>query len=226
MDLSFIIEDVVKEGIAKAKEAYRLLVDLHEHLMVKKVQIANTESEDEEYLGKADNDWYEVVRLKAAYESQFKEKKPDILAGGSPSMGVSASASPGLKLKKIEVRQFSGQRREYAAWKRDFKEIVLTGRPDAEIGAILKSSIPCEYLYLFDNLSLSEHSKMMEVLDAKFGKPKLIVDETVAEMERIKPIQNDQGFISFVQKIDKIKKDLSELGSVCVVRNQSLTVVF
>ena len=118
-----------------------------------------------------------MVRLKAAYESQSKEKKPEVLAGGSSS--VSAGSSPGLKLKKIEVRQFSGQRREYAAWKRDFKEIVLTGRPDAEIGAILKSSIPYKYLYLFDNLSLSEHSKMMEVLDAKFGKPKLIVDETV-----------------------------------------------
>ena len=220
MDLSFIIEDVVKEGIAKAKEAYRLLVDLHEHLMVKKVQIANTEIEDEEYLAKADNDWYQVVRLKAAYESHSKEKKPEVLAGGSSS--VSAGSSPGLKLKKIEVRQFSGQRREYAASKRDFKEIVLTGRPDAEIGAILKSSIPYKYLYLFDNLSLSEHSKMMEVLDAKFGKPKLIVDETVAEMERIKPIQNDQEFISFVQKIDKIRRDLSELGMEGEVQNQTV----
>ena len=47
LDLSLIIEDVVKEAIAKAKEAYRDLVDLHEHLMVKKVQIANTEIEDD-----------------------------------------------------------------------------------------------------------------------------------------------------------------------------------
>ena len=104
MDLSFIIEDVVKEGIAKAKEAYRLLVDLHEHLMVKKVQIANTEIEDEEYLGKADNDWYEVVRLKAAYESQSKEKKPEVLAGGSSSVSAGKSRSQAEKDRGSSVQ--------------------------------------------------------------------------------------------------------------------------
>ena len=63
---------------------------------------------------------------------------------------------------------------------------------------------------------------MFEILDAKFGKAKLIVDETVAEMKKIKPIQSDQEFISFVYKIDKIKRDLSELGMQTEIQNQTV----
>ena len=55
--------------------------------------------------------------------------------------------------------------------KRDFKDVVdVPGRPPAEIGFTLKSCIPLKYHYLFDNLSLSEHTKMFEILENKFDK--------------------------------------------------------
>ena len=93
-----------------------------------------------------------------------------------------------MKLKKLEARHFIGQRCEYAAWKRDFKEVVVVpGLPQAEIGLALKSCIPLKYHYLFDNLSLSEHEKMLEILDDKFRKARLIIDETIDDMEKIKP---------------------------------------
>ena len=66
---------------------------------------------------------------------------------------VSTSSPSYLKLKKLEVRQFSGQRREYAAWKRDFCDVVIVPeRPAAEIGLTLKSCVPEKFLYLFDNM--------------------------------------------------------------------------
>ena len=132
-------------------------------------------------------------------------------------------ASSYLKLKKFEVRHFSGQRREYSAWKRDFREIVVVpGRPDSEIGFTLKSSIPQKYHYLFDNISLAEHSKMFTILDEKFGKARLIIDETVAEMERIKPVTNDKEFVVFVDKIEKIYRDLNELSLTSEIHNASV----
>ena len=61
---------------------------------------------------------------------------------------------------------------------------------------------------------------MFEVLDAKFGKAKLIVDETVAEMKKIKPIQSEQEFISFVHKTSKYVRFNGEIRlwkfSVCL----------
>ena len=137
--------------------------------------------------------------------------------------GEATASSSYLKLKKFEVRHFSGQRREYSAWKRDFREIVVVpGRPDSEIGFTLKSSIPQKYHYLFDNISLAEHSKMFTILDEKFGKARLIIDETVAEMERIKPVTNDKEFVIFVDKIEKIYRDLNELSLTSEIQNASV----
>ena len=91
-------------------------------------------------------------------------------------------------MKKLEARHFSGQRREYAAWKRDFLDVVaVPGRPGAKRGFTLKSCIHLKRHYLFDNLSLSEHEKMLEILVDKFSKACLIINETIADMEKIEP---------------------------------------
>ena len=166
-----------------------------------------------------------MIRLQGAYEAKTKEKKFNVAANSAIAglSGEDLGAGSYLKLKKLEARHFSGQRREYAAWKRDFKDVVVVpGRPEAEIGFTLKSCIPAKYHYLFDNLSLSEHSKMFEILDNKFGKARLIVDETVAEMERMKPVTNDQDFVIFVEKIDKIQRDLSELKMENEIQNSTV----
>ena len=118
LDFSLISEKWVNEILTKAKEAYRDLVDLHEHYLAN-----NTDKEDEDYLAKADEDYGEIIRMEELFESKTKERKPNV-AAAEGSAKVSSSGSY-LKLKKYEVRSFSGQRREYAAWKRDFKEIVM-----------------------------------------------------------------------------------------------------
>ena len=128
-----------------------------------------------------------------------------------------------LKLKKLEAKSFSGQRREYAAWKRDFKDVVVVkGRPETEIGFTLKSCVPSKYHYLFDNLSLSEYEKMFEILDNKFGEPQFIVDETVAEIKKMRQVANDHEFVIFVDKIDKIRRDLSELKVEQEIENRTV----
>ena len=98
-----------------------------------------------------------------------------------------------LKLKKLEAKHFSGQRRKYAAWKHDFCDVAnVPGRPAAEIGYTLKSCIPQKFLYLFDNLALSEHGRMLDILDENFGKARFIIDDTVNEMEKMKPVTTDK----------------------------------
>ena len=125
-------------------------------------------------------------------EKLIREHGDSVSSGPVGPESMSGGPSQYLKLKKLEARHFSGQRREYAAWKRDFMDVVVApGRPAAEIGFTLKSCIPIKYHYLFDNLSLSEHAEMLSILDNKFGKARLIVDETLAEMEKLKLVTND-----------------------------------
>ena len=73
LDLSLISEDVVKEILVKANEAYRDLVNLHEHYFAKKTGIVDTDEEDDKYLVKADEDYYEIIRLEGLYKSRIKE---------------------------------------------------------------------------------------------------------------------------------------------------------
>ena len=128
-----------------------------------------------------------------------------------------------MKLEKLEVRQFSGQRREYTAWKHDFCDVgIVPGRPAAEIGLTLKSCVPEKFLYLFDNLSLSEHAEMMKILDEKFGKARLVIDDTVNELEKMRPVTTDKDFIVFVDKLEKIQRDLSELKMESEIQNSTV----
>ena len=68
LDLSLISEDLMKEILVKAKEAYRDLVDLHEHYLAKKTGIVDTDKEDEEYLVRADEDYCEIIKLEGLYK--------------------------------------------------------------------------------------------------------------------------------------------------------------
>ena len=68
LDLSLISEKVVREILVKAKEAYRDLVDLHEHYLAKKTGIVDTDKEDEEYLVRADEDYCEIIKLEGLYK--------------------------------------------------------------------------------------------------------------------------------------------------------------
>ena len=63
----------MKEILVMANEAYRDLVDLHEHYLAKKTVIVNTDEEDGKYLVKADEVYYEIIRLEGLYKSQTKE---------------------------------------------------------------------------------------------------------------------------------------------------------
>ena len=109
----------------------------------------------------------------------------------------------------MEAPGFSGACREFAAWKRDFNSIVnVTGRPAVEIGATLKSCIPKKYHYLFEGLSFEEHDEMMSRVENKFGKVRVIVDEVVGEIRKMKPVVDSKGFVSFAEKLDRVDREM------------------
>ena len=130
---------------------------------------------------------------------------------------------PNIVKLKVTPPVFSGKCREFAVFKRDFDTIVnVADRGDVEIGALLKESIPNKWKYLLDKVELSDHKQMMSILAAKFGRARVIVDECTTEIRNMKVITSDKEFISFVEHMDKVKRDLEQLDLLSDIVNTTV----
>ena len=166
-----------------------------------------------------------IKKFEASDKKMLAESAPSPIISGDASItapGGHSSDSNVLKIK-VSAPKFSGKSREFAVFMRDFNSIVAVDKRSAvEIGALLKESIPTEYRYLIDNFELSEHKQMMSALSDKFGRSRVIVDECTAEIKRMKKLTNDADFIKFVNHLDKLKRDLSQLNLLSDVANTTV----
>ena len=138
---------------------------------------------------------------------EFNEKERQSTSFSHNSTVNQTQSNSFLKLKKLSAPKFSGLSREFAKFRRDFNTIVVVdGRHDVEIGATLKESVPQRWHHLIDNLALDQHKEMMKILTTKFGSSRVIVDEIVSEIKRMKLVTSDQMFVQFVDSIDKIQR--------------------
>ena len=128
-----------------------------------------------------------------------------------------------IKMNKVECPKFSGYPRDFAQFKDEFESIVaVPGRQDNEVGVQLRNAIPKKYVHLINNLELADYKGMMEVLVGEFGASYLVVDDVVAQIERIKPIINDRTFLDFTEKMEKIQRDLKALNLVEEIANSAM----
>ena len=90
--------------------------------------------------------------------------------------------------------------------------VKVPGRADIEVGTNLKNAVPEKYLHLISHLSTSDHVGMMNVLEEKFGKGCLVIQDIVQQIRKMKPVVNEKGFIEFVEKVEQMKLDLEGLN--------------
>ena len=133
----------------------------------------------------------------------------------------SQKATP-IKINKPDAIKFSGFSRDFATFKRDFEAIIVPNRSAADVGLYLKQAIPSKHLYLIANLDIEEYGEMMKVLSAEFGTSRLIVDSVVSEIEKMKYIITDKMFLEFVEKLEKIHRDLKTVEMVEEVANTTV----
>ena len=58
----------------------------------------------------------------------------------------------------------------------------------------------------------TQHKEMMDKLKAKFGTKSLIVNNIVGELEKMRKPENDPAFVSFVEKIEKMLRDVEAVN--------------
>ena len=127
-----------------------------------------------------------------------------------------------IKLDKAENLKFSGQSRDFAEFKRDFNEIVVPHRAAYEVGVRLRQAVPEKHRHLISNIPLHEPEKMMDILENKFGTPRQVVMNVVADLEKLKIVDDDKNFVTFVEKIEKAKRDLDAVNQVNQMSNESI----
>ena len=146
---------------------------------------------------------------------------------GARSMNVSgvtvheARDAP-IKLEKTENLKFSGKSRDFAQFKSDFNDIVVPNRPDYEIGVRLRQAVPEEHRHLLNNIKLHEHVEMMEELEEFFGTTRQVVMSVTAELDKLKMANDDKQFVSFVDKIEKARRDLEAINQGCEMANSHM----
>ena len=134
--------------------------------------------------------------------------------GSSPSI---------VKLQKMSCPQFSGFARDFAQFKREFNAVVVVeGRSNVDIGYNLLNAIPAKYQHLINNIDLPNHQEMMQALTDKFGCTRLVIDDVVSQMEKMKIVSTDKGFIEFVEKLEKIHRYLEALNVTEEIANSTV----
>ena len=135
---------------------------------------------------------------------------------------VEAGKAIPLKINKPDNLIFSGQARDFAAFKRDFLAIVVPHRDSSQIGIYLKQAIPEKHKHLISNKDLHEWRAMMDIIEDELATPKIIIDQTVGEIERMKTPTSDRAFIDFVDALEKIERDLTTLDQLTEIANTAM----
>ena len=161
---------------------------------------------------------YNSIKTLALRTSSAVEGKFDPSCDSSP---VVAKALP-LKVGKPDAVKFSGNSRDFASFKRDFLAIIVPNRLDAEIGIHFKQGIPDKYKHLISNKDLVDWQGMMDTIEGELATPKIIIDQAVAEIEKMKVPTTDRGFIEYVESLEKIVRDLKVLDRLPEIANTTI----
>ena len=138
---------------------------------------------------------------------------------GSSTMRESMPTPTPLKLAKPDPIKFSGNPRDFASFKENFESIVVPNRSAADVGLYLKQAVPEKHKHLIKNIRPVDYEEMMTVLSEKFGTTRLLVESINTELDRMKVPSTDKMFVDFVEKIEKIRKDLDAVGKFDEIAN-------
>ena len=134
---------------------------------------------------------------------------------------AATKATP-LKINKPDNLAFSGNARDFAPFKRDFLAIVVPHRDASQIGIYLKQAVPEKHKYLIANKDLHDWRGMLDILEDELASHKIVIDQTVAEIEKMRIPSTDKAFVELVESLEKIERDLTTLEQLGEIANTSV----
>ena len=164
-----------------------------------------------------------IIKIKS-----YVNRNTPVQGGSSESVSRSESRSRNssvervFKNKKMEYPKFGGSIRQYLTFKRDFQEIVETGRgySEKELSHILRNeSLSGEPKSVVGNIY--DYKDIWRKLDDRYSDETQVVEIVTKQITGFKDIGDEdyESFIKFTDIIEKAHYDLSALGTTSVLNN-------
>ena len=133
---------------------------------------------------------------------------------GSVSSQPSTARSTPIKVK-LNTPKFSGRSRDFAIFKKEFMDVIVPGRSDPEIGALLREGLNTKEKDLLRNNDLANYMGALDILQNEYGKPHMVISDVNVELDKLKPPTGekaDQGFIALVETVENICRDMETVS--------------
>ena len=72
---------------------------------------------------------------------------------------------------KLNTPRFSGKSRDFAIYKKEFLDVIVPGRSDPEIGALLREGLDTKEKNLLRNNDMADYREALDILQNDYGKP-------------------------------------------------------
>ena len=129
-----------------------------------------------------------------------------------------------IKLDKIPLPKFDGNRRHYPKFKKDFSKLILPNIADAEAAFTLRQCVTKEVVLCFASCE-EEVEEMMKKLDAKYGDLCQLVDVFISEIRMLKKVSEEDSpaMIKLVNTIERGYNDLKNMHLEIELCNATVT---
>ena len=220
--------DTVKQALANSFHA--LLERAAEYRYALKMQGDSDKDIETKICFSRSNEQKEVGRINIDLSKILEAKKINLERSKLSATGPVLSSTirdavphvTPIKLNKPDPIKFSGHPRDFASFKRDFEAIIVPNRSAADIGLYLKQAVPAKDAHILVNVDLENYNEMMSILATKFGSTRRVVDSIITDIERLKIVTTDKMFVEFVDKLERIKRDVTTINIVDEIANATI----
>ncbi|XP_073670542.1 uncharacterized protein [Paramisgurnus dabryanus] len=135
-----------------------------------------------------------------------------------------ATSTPLVRIKPTSLPIFSGSKREYHRWRKDWESLQKQGEPSGSTEVKKIQLLESVDDRISKDLRLSTYTTakdMFRVLENRYGNKSTITVEILEELEKMPHVKGNQPrkVIDLIQSVEKALADLTELGNSGAINN-------
>ena len=217
-----------ENDLKEVESEWKMLFDFHNELLD---QLEAAEYDEKSIKESLEFDLLAQIRVKSGLVNTLKrfvqyQKIKKTTTESKVEAAVISGEKTGIKLKGLSAPQFSGKAEDFASWKERFLALVPKGRSKEEIAALLELSIPSKKVYLLRECSQDDYEGMLDVLQRELAPTRDVINNVKLQLAKMKKIvaedkDGDRKFITMVEDLEKISRDLKAINELSVLANSS-----
>ncbi len=139
--------------------------------------------------------------------------------------------TPVERIKPTRLPKFSGIKRDFFCWKKDWESLQKQGEPTGSAAVKKIQLLDSLDDRIVKDLRLSSYSTaedVFRVLENRYGNKVTIAMEIIEELERIPAVKSHQlrKVIDLIQTVEKALSDLTDLGNTGAIKKNSRNQVY